>query len=855
LNWALSSFLVIAVVLGAGWLAYERGRPSARMVAVVGTLAAVAALGRDAFVALPEVKPITAITFVVGYALGPLPGFTVGAVGMLASNILLGQGPYTPWQMAAWGLVGIAGAILGRLSGRRLGRVTLGLGCAVSALAAKEIMDFYTWTIGASHTPAAFLAVAGAALPFDLVDTVASFFFGLAFAPELARLLARTRARMHVSWEVAGEPRTGEVVDDKRTGAALGEPAKALGMLAVLVLVGFAGFASAGGGTARAASLSPELSFLARAQNTNGGFGGAPGQSSNELDSAWAAMGLAAAGRDTATVRRGGRSVVDAIRGEASTLQGPGDLERTILALYACGVPVTSLAGADPVVELLRSREHDGSFEDLVNITAFAVFALRAAGRPANDPVVSAAGRWIAAQEHADGGFGFAGGEGPSDVDDTAAALQALLDAGVRKGALVSRAVAFLVGAQNPDGGYPQEAGGQSNAQSTSWAIQGLIAAGRKPGAIHRDGSRSPVGYLQSLLAPNGSVRYSRTSAQTPVWVTAQALTALAGAPFPIAPVRHRATSSAAGKRRLYPVGTMPAATASKPIAWVLRVAALCLLGLAGTWILVATIPAVRNQDAIALYDFTQLSRPRFAGLGNGLLHLLNPMPFIVWGAALVAVALSRRRPRVALAVALVLALAPLSAEILKPLLAYPHVQRGWSGIGSASWPSGHATAAMALALCAVLVAPRRLRPAIAALGALFAVVVGFTLLVLAWHMPSDVFGGYLLAALWVSLAIAGLRLSETRWPARSGRAAQPRSRSRSQQGTQVPGTSLQGAEALLPVLLVAGVGLAMALLVLARGHNLDAFAGDHRSLIVAASGLAALAVLICSTITAAMRN
>ncbi len=83
------------------------------MVAVVATMAAVAALGRDAFVALPDVKPITAIAFVVGYSLGPLPGFTVGAIGMLASNVMLGQGPYTPWQMAAWGLVGLAGAGLG----------------------------------------------------------------------------------------------------------------------------------------------------------------------------------------------------------------------------------------------------------------------------------------------------------------------------------------------------------------------------------------------------------------------------------------------------------------------------------------------------------------------------------------------------------------------------------------------------------------------------------------------------------------------------------------------------------------------------------------------------------------------
>src|SRR5581483_11992132 len=93
--------LIVGGVLAVGWLAYERARPSARTIAVVATLAAVAALGRDAFVAIPDVKPITALTLVVGCALGPLPGFSVGALGMLASNFVLGQGPYTPWQMAA----------------------------------------------------------------------------------------------------------------------------------------------------------------------------------------------------------------------------------------------------------------------------------------------------------------------------------------------------------------------------------------------------------------------------------------------------------------------------------------------------------------------------------------------------------------------------------------------------------------------------------------------------------------------------------------------------------------------------------------------------------------------------------
>ena len=172
MSWPVASFALVAIVLALGWLAYERTRPSARMVAVVSTLAALAALGRDAFVALPDVKPITAMTLVVGYALGPLPGFTVGALGMLVSNFMLGQGPYTPWQMAAWGMVGLGGAVLGRLSGRRLGRVPLALACAVSALAAKQVMNVYTWTLGASHTPAAFLAVAGQAVSYDVTDKI-----------------------------------------------------------------------------------------------------------------------------------------------------------------------------------------------------------------------------------------------------------------------------------------------------------------------------------------------------------------------------------------------------------------------------------------------------------------------------------------------------------------------------------------------------------------------------------------------------------------------------------------------------------------------------------------------------------
>src|SRR5580698_469176 len=122
---------------------------------------------------------------------------------MLVSNFMFGQGLYTPWQMAAWGMVGLAGGALGALSSRCLGRLALALACAATALVAKEVMNLYTWTLGATHTPAAFVLVVGQGLPFDVTDTIASFLFGLAFAPELARILARTQMRMQVSWSPA----------------------------------------------------------------------------------------------------------------------------------------------------------------------------------------------------------------------------------------------------------------------------------------------------------------------------------------------------------------------------------------------------------------------------------------------------------------------------------------------------------------------------------------------------------------------------------------------------------------------------------------------------------------------------
>jgi membrane-associated phospholipid phosphatase len=177
-------------------------------------------------------------------------------------------------------------------------------------------------------------------------------------------------------------------------------------------------------------------------------------------------------------------------------------------------------------------------------------------------------------------------------------------------------------------------------------------------------------------------------------------------------------------------------------------------------------------HDALTRHDFTLLSRPQVDFVAHSLIALLEPPLFIVWGALLVAVALARGRPRVALAVVLVMALAPLTAEVLKPLLAHPHPRFGTVHVGPPSWPSGHSTAALTVVLCTVLVTAPRLRALVTTLGGVYALAVGCSLLILAWHMPSDVLGGYLLAALWMAIAVAVLRIADRRWPSANRRSA-----------------------------------------------------------------------------------
>ena len=332
MTWQLGAFAIFAVALAGGFAWYEHVRPDARIVALVGTLAAFAALGRIAFAAFPNVKPTTDIVLVSGYALGGGPGFAVGAIAGLASNFFFGQGPWTPWQMAGWGATGVIGAGLAVLTGRRIGRWTLAIVCFVVGFGFTALQDVGDWVTYSDHSLSALGVYVGKGVGFDFVHAGGCFVFALAFGPALIHSLTRFRTRLNVTW-VSAAPLLAIAVVTVAGSASLG-----------------AWLASQPGGlgVGRAEAASTPAGYLLAAQNSDGGIGATPGAASSPLYSGWAALGLASAGENPQDVVREGRSLVGYVESGVASASDPGDVERNILVAARDGFAGHELRGARP---------------------------------------------------------------------------------------------------------------------------------------------------------------------------------------------------------------------------------------------------------------------------------------------------------------------------------------------------------------------------------------------------------------------------------------------------------------------------------------------------------------------------
>jgi energy-coupling factor transport system substrate-specific component len=127
MNWAMITAILAILGCVAFFFEFESSTASSKEVASLAMLGTLSAVLRVPFAALPGVQPCTYLIMCSGYVFGPIAGFVVGAMTPLVSNFFLGHGPWTLYQMIAWGLVGLASGYLRKVKMNQLLLISLGI--------------------------------------------------------------------------------------------------------------------------------------------------------------------------------------------------------------------------------------------------------------------------------------------------------------------------------------------------------------------------------------------------------------------------------------------------------------------------------------------------------------------------------------------------------------------------------------------------------------------------------------------------------------------------------------------------------------------------------------------------------
>lgn len=199
-RFTIISTLGIFVLLMLSYVYLEKSSAGTKDIAVIATLGAFAGVSRMVFAPLPGIKPITFIVAISGYVYGPSAGFLIGSSSAFISNIFFGQGPWTPWQMFSWGLVGFASGLLGKKH-KNITAFNFSLLCFTFGLVFDWIMNlYYLFGFVKPITINAVITAYLSGLTFDILHAGGSFMFSIIFFDGFLKVLLRYKRRLDVTY-------------------------------------------------------------------------------------------------------------------------------------------------------------------------------------------------------------------------------------------------------------------------------------------------------------------------------------------------------------------------------------------------------------------------------------------------------------------------------------------------------------------------------------------------------------------------------------------------------------------------------------------------------------------------------
>ncbi|MHC6181190.1 ECF transporter S component [Clostridium sp. JNZ X4-2] len=190
----------VFVILFLSYFYFEKSNAGTKEIAIIATLSAFATVGRIAFAPIPNVKPVTFLVALTGFVFGPYEGFLVGSTTAFLSNIFFGQGPWTPWQMFSWGLVGIVAGFWGK-KGKEVSALKFSVVCFLFGFMFDWIMNLQ-YIIGFVKPLNLWTFIGGymSGLTFDVLHGGSSFIFSIIFYSSFLPVFKRYKRKLIISY-------------------------------------------------------------------------------------------------------------------------------------------------------------------------------------------------------------------------------------------------------------------------------------------------------------------------------------------------------------------------------------------------------------------------------------------------------------------------------------------------------------------------------------------------------------------------------------------------------------------------------------------------------------------------------